>query len=482
MQVLQPQGLFINKPFYTSIHKHCFYTSPAFKQALLLHKSVFTQDLLLHKPCFYTSAVFTQALLLHKTCFYTNAVFTQALSLHKHCLYTRPAFTQKRFYTRPPFTQTLSLHKLCLYTSIACIQALLLHNDILLTKAFCNLQTGNRLEGRRNAEGCKYIWLKKQSIYFTFYSNILLKKKVSQIWCCIRILDFCTSDCQTLPAALLWKLAGSGLTTAAWRIPGKSVCWHWRFGGDSKQKNWLWKYQQTDSGSTWKTAKPLVLSQKAGHFNRQLSSKPVELKKQSNSFINSSNKNWNLMKFNHFILDICRFDEQNKRTCDASTAPELRGNPLVACRKKPLRSTSLVQGSRAVVWWSRLWTQSARKPWVSRHFLFQILRSFQPLISKHGEQQNTGLNWGKASKYLWRPNPYETIETSAATPRHPHSHAIQSSLHTICKDPGGTDQTSTSQRGGEVASSEGLKTTAMGGPFQVLNSTPAAGQGGCAVP
>ena len=161
MQVLQPQGLFINKPFYTSIHKHCFYTSPAFKQALLLHKSVFTQDLLWHKPCFYTSAVFTQALLLHKTCFYTNAVFTQALSLHKHCLYTRPAFTQKRFYTRPPFTQTLSLHKLCLYTSIAFIQALLLHNDILLTKAFCNLQTGNRLEGRRNAEGCKYavrIW------------------------------------------------------------------------------------------------------------------------------------------------------------------------------------------------------------------------------------------------------------------------------------------------------------------------------------
>ena len=157
MQVLQPQGLFINKPFYTSIHKPCFYTSPAFKQALLLHKSVFTQDLLLHKPCFYTSAVFTQALLLHKTCFYTNAVFTQALSLHKHCLYTRPAFTQKRFYTRPPFTQTLSLHKLCLYTSIAFIQALLLHNDILLTKAFCNLQTGNRLEGRRNAEGCKYI-------------------------------------------------------------------------------------------------------------------------------------------------------------------------------------------------------------------------------------------------------------------------------------------------------------------------------------
>ena len=142
MQVLQPQGLFINKPFYTSIHKHCFYTSPAFTQALLLHKSVFTQDLLLHKPCFYTSAVFTQALLLHKTCFYTNAVFTQALSLHKHCLYTRPAFTQKRFYTRPPFTQTLSLHKLCLYTSIAFIQALLLHNDHFAHKSL--LQPTNR--------------------------------------------------------------------------------------------------------------------------------------------------------------------------------------------------------------------------------------------------------------------------------------------------------------------------------------------------
>ena len=144
----------------TFLHKHCSYTSPAFKQALLLHKSVFTQDLLLHKPCFYTSAVCTQALLLHKsvlhkTCFYTNTVFTQALSLHKHCFYTRPAFTQKHFYTRPPFTQTLSLHKLCLYASIAFIHALLLHNDILLRKAFCNLQTGNRLEGRRNAEGCK---------------------------------------------------------------------------------------------------------------------------------------------------------------------------------------------------------------------------------------------------------------------------------------------------------------------------------------
>ena len=129
MQVLHPQGLFINKPFYTS--------------------TAFTQALLLNKPCFYTKAF------LHKTCFYTNAVFTQALSLHKHCFYTRPAFTQKRFYmtsfhSDAVFTQALSLHKHCF------IQALLLHNDILLTKAFCNLQTGNRLEGRRNAEGCKY--------------------------------------------------------------------------------------------------------------------------------------------------------------------------------------------------------------------------------------------------------------------------------------------------------------------------------------
>ena len=129
----------------TFLHKHCFYTSPAFKQALLLHKSVFTQDLLLHKPCFYTSTVFTQALLLHKACFYTI-----------------------RFYTRPPFTQTLSLRKLCLYTSIAFIQALLLHNDILLTKAFCNLQTGNRLEGRRNAEGCKYVLYTIYYIYIYY--------------------------------------------------------------------------------------------------------------------------------------------------------------------------------------------------------------------------------------------------------------------------------------------------------------------------
>ena len=141
MQVLQPQGLFINKPFYTST---------AFTQALLLNTPCFYTKAFLHKTCFYTNPVFTQALslhkhcfyakaFLHKTCFYTNAVFTQALSLHKHCFYTRPAFTQKRFYTRPPFTQTLSLHKLCLYTSIAFIHALLLHNDILLTKAFCNL-------------------------------------------------------------------------------------------------------------------------------------------------------------------------------------------------------------------------------------------------------------------------------------------------------------------------------------------------------
>ena len=169
MQVAQPQRLFINKPFYTStaftqalllnkpcfytkafLHKTCFYTNPVFTQALSLHKHCFYTKAFLHKTCFfYTNAVFTQALLLHKS------VFTQDLLLHKRCLYTRPAFTQKRFYTRPPFTQTLSLHKLCFYINIAFIHALLLHNDILLRKALRNLQTGNRLEGRRNAEGCK---------------------------------------------------------------------------------------------------------------------------------------------------------------------------------------------------------------------------------------------------------------------------------------------------------------------------------------
>ena len=125
---------------------------------------------------------------LHKTCFYTNAVFTQALSLHKHCFYTSPAFTQKRFYTRPAFTQTLSLHKRCLYTSTAFTQGLLLHKNVFtqdllshkrclytssvftqalllykpcfytMTFAHTSLlqpATGNRLEGRRNVEGCK---------------------------------------------------------------------------------------------------------------------------------------------------------------------------------------------------------------------------------------------------------------------------------------------------------------------------------------
>ena len=172
MQVLQPQGLFINKPFYTStaftqallLNKPCFYTNPVFTQALSLHKRCFYTKAFLHKTCFYTKAF------LHKTCFYTNAVSTQALSLHKHCFYTRPAFTQKRFYTRPPFTQTLSLHKLCLYTSIAFIHALLLHNHIFLRKAFCNLQTGNRLEGRRNAEGCKYIHAPFKNGSFTSFS------------------------------------------------------------------------------------------------------------------------------------------------------------------------------------------------------------------------------------------------------------------------------------------------------------------------
>ena len=130
MQVLQPQGLFINKPFYTSMHKHCFYTSPAFKQALLLHKSVFTQDLLLHKPCFYTSAVFTQALLLHKTCFYTNAVFTQALSLH--------VFTQGLLLHKNVFTQDLLSLRHCLYTSSVFTQALLLYKPCFYTMTFCS--------------------------------------------------------------------------------------------------------------------------------------------------------------------------------------------------------------------------------------------------------------------------------------------------------------------------------------------------------
>ena len=95
-EIFDTQGLFINKPFYTS--------------------TAFTQALLLNKPCFYTKAC------LHKTCFYTNPVFTQTLSLHKHC-----------FYTRPTFTQTLSLHKRCLYTSSVFTQALLLYKPCFYT-------------------------------------------------------------------------------------------------------------------------------------------------------------------------------------------------------------------------------------------------------------------------------------------------------------------------------------------------------------
>ena len=220
LQSLQPQGLFMNKPFYTStaftqalllnkpcfytkafLHKTCFYANPVFTQALSLHKHCFYTKAFLHKTCFYANPVFTQALslhkhcfytkaFLHKTCFYTNAVFTQALSLHKHCFYTRPAFTQKRFYTRPAFTQTLSLRKLCHYTSIAFIQALHLHNDILLTKAFCNLQTGNRLEGRRNAEGCKYrtqmqfVCNKSQRITVLFQGQPKFAENIQPLqWC-----------------------------------------------------------------------------------------------------------------------------------------------------------------------------------------------------------------------------------------------------------------------------------------------------------
>ena len=182
------------------MHKHCFYTKVFLHKTCFYTNPVFTQALSLHKHCFYTKAF------LHKPCFYTNAVFTQALSLHKHCFYTRPAFTQKRFYTRPPFTQTLSLRKLCLYTSIAFIQALLLHNDILLTKAFCNLQTGNRLEGRRNAEGCKYIKTRVPTILTWTFS-----KQDKSYW------QLCHES---------WK--STGLSRGLRRIQKYSKCDPWR--------------------------------------------------------------------------------------------------------------------------------------------------------------------------------------------------------------------------------------------------------------
>ena len=121
MQVLQPQGLFINKPFYTSIHKHCFYTSPAFKQALLLNKPCFYTKAFLHKTCFYTNPVFKD-LLLHKRCLYTSAVFTQALSLHKACFYTKTFLHKTSFHSDTVFTQVLSLHKHCFYTRPAFTQ------------------------------------------------------------------------------------------------------------------------------------------------------------------------------------------------------------------------------------------------------------------------------------------------------------------------------------------------------------------------
>ena len=142
MQVLQPQGLFTNKPLCKPLlHKPCFYASPAFTQALLLHKRcfytspAFTQTLSLHKRCLYTSTAFTQGLLcpktfLQKTSFHTNAVFTQALSLHKHCFYTSPALPKN------VFTKDLLSHKRCLYTSSVFTQALLLYKPCFDTKIF----------------------------------------------------------------------------------------------------------------------------------------------------------------------------------------------------------------------------------------------------------------------------------------------------------------------------------------------------------
>ena len=184
-----------------SLHKHCFYRRPAFTQNRFYAAATHSKIQVLHcktlsqtnlrASCFYTSIAFAfaQALLLQKR-FYTRLTFLQTLSLHKRRLYTKPAFTQAVllhkhvFYTRPAFTQTLSLHKRRLFT-----QALLLHKDafaqdlllhkrrlytsavfrqallwykpclytaiFILTEVFCNLQTGNRLDGRRNAEGCK---------------------------------------------------------------------------------------------------------------------------------------------------------------------------------------------------------------------------------------------------------------------------------------------------------------------------------------
>ena len=69
MQVLQPQPLFTNKPLCKPLlHKHCFYTSPAFKQKRFYTRPAFTQTLSLHKHCFCTS-----------TAFYTSLVALQGL-------------------------------------------------------------------------------------------------------------------------------------------------------------------------------------------------------------------------------------------------------------------------------------------------------------------------------------------------------------------------------------------------------------------
>ena len=126
MQVLQPQGLFTNKPLRKPLlDKHCFYTSPAFKQKR-----------------FY----------IHKTCFYTRPAFSQTLSLQKHCFYTKTFLHKTSFHTNAVFTQALSLHKRRFYTSPAFTQWHFAHRSLL------QLANGQQAGWRRNrnAEGCQY--------------------------------------------------------------------------------------------------------------------------------------------------------------------------------------------------------------------------------------------------------------------------------------------------------------------------------------
>ena len=183
-----------------TFHKQTF-AQTAFTQALLLNSPAFKQKRF-YKTWFYTNAVFTQALSLHKPCFYTSPAFTQkrfytrpaftqTLSLHKLCLYTSTAFTQglllhknvqKRFYTRPPFTQTLSLHKLCLYTYIAFIQALLLHNDICshTPSATCKQATGWMADGMPKA--VKYVLLYTVIIVITALLAVSWYQSQTPFW------------------------------------------------------------------------------------------------------------------------------------------------------------------------------------------------------------------------------------------------------------------------------------------------------------